>query len=181
VSISHLSTTRILNVQKDAAYGMKLLTKQPSCFLFVNLIFEVHNLLLKLWNLTTCETSLHIKGTNFQVLWSSENPIEHELWHICLFSFHMCYNICHDLNFGLTTKAKAWKCTGQKCNPGITFAFLGVWESLREWTHTLPNGLPLWELKYLWNPKFSKKKLEVKIHWVKELLIPLELYWNIDV
>jgi len=26
------------------------------------------------------------------------------------------------------------------------FMFLGVWESVREWTFTLPSELPLWEM-----------------------------------
>jgi hypothetical protein len=30
------------------------------------------------------------------------------------------------------TKAKAWKGVGQKCNPGITFALLGVQKSVNE-------------------------------------------------
>jgi hypothetical protein len=29
----------------------------------------------------------------FKLLWLSENPIEHELWHICFLSFPMRYNI----------------------------------------------------------------------------------------
>jgi hypothetical protein len=29
--------------------------------------------------------------------------------------------------------------------------------SVREWTHTLPNGLPLWELKALWSLESSKR------------------------
>jgi len=33
------------------------------------------------------------------------------------------YMGCHDFNFGLVTKAKAWKGAGQKCNLGVTFAF----------------------------------------------------------
>jgi hypothetical protein len=33
---------------------------------------------------------------------------------------------------------------------------LGVQESVREWTLTLPNELPLWELESWWSPKFSE-------------------------
>jgi hypothetical protein len=33
---------------------------------------------------------------------------------------------CHDLRLGFTTKVKAWKGVGRKCNPGVTFAFSGV-------------------------------------------------------
>jgi hypothetical protein len=38
----------------------------------------------------------------------------------------MVVMVCHDLNLGLMTKTKEWKSVGQKYNPGITFAFLGV-------------------------------------------------------
>ncbi len=33
---------------------------------------------------------------------------------------------CHNLSLALVIKAKAWKGTGQKCNPKITFALLEV-------------------------------------------------------
>jgi hypothetical protein len=33
---------------------------------------------------------------------------------------------CHDLSFGLTTKAKTCKGAGQECHLGITFTLLGV-------------------------------------------------------
>ncbi len=36
---------------------------------------------------------------------------------------------------------------GQECNLGVTFTFSGVWESVKEWPHTLPIGFPLWELE----------------------------------
>jgi len=41
-------------------------------------------------------------------------------------------NDCHDFNFGLTTKVKAWKGVGRKCNPRVTFKFPRVRESVRE-------------------------------------------------
>jgi hypothetical protein len=31
----------------------------------------------------------------------------------------------------------------QECNPGVALTRPGVQESVREWTHTLPSGLPL--------------------------------------
>ncbi len=65
--------------------------------------------------------------------------------------------ICHDPNLEFATKGKTWKGANRECNPRVTFALLGVWESVREWIHTLPNGLPLWELESLCSPKFSKK------------------------
>ncbi len=36
------------------------------------------------------------------------------------------------------------------------FMFPGVWESVREWTPTLPSELPFWELESQWTPKFSE-------------------------
>jgi hypothetical protein len=36
------------------------------------------------------------------------------------------------------------------------FILLGVWESLREWTPTLPSELPLWELEFPWTFESSK-------------------------
>jgi hypothetical protein len=36
------------------------------------------------------------------------------------------------------------------------FMLPGVWESVREWTLTLPSELPLWELESRWTPEFSK-------------------------
>jgi hypothetical protein len=44
------------------------------------------------------------------------------------------------------TNSEAWK---------SHFIFRGVWESVREWTSTLPSELPLWELEFRWNPKSS--------------------------
>jgi hypothetical protein len=38
-----------------------------------------------------------------------------------------CANLlCHDPNFGLATKARAWKGASRECNPGITFILLGM-------------------------------------------------------
>jgi len=66
----------------------------------------------------------------------------------------------HDLNIGLATKAKAWKSAGQKFNPKVTFIFLGVQGNVREWAHTLPNGLPFWELESQWILESSKNNLK---------------------
>ncbi len=40
--------------------------------------------------------------------------------------------MCHNPNLGLTTKARALKGAGQKCNPIVTFTFLIVLESVKE-------------------------------------------------
>jgi hypothetical protein len=52
---------------------------------------------------------------------------------------------------------KSMERCNQQCNLKVTFTFLGVRENVREWTHTLPNELPFWKLK--WTPKFSKNLL----------------------
>jgi len=54
---------------------------------------------------------------------------------------------CHDPNLGLMTKARAWKGAGQKCTQEVTFTLLRMQESVKEWAHTLPSGLPLWEFE----------------------------------
>ncbi len=53
-----------------------------------------------------------------------------------------CRNPC----LGLTRRDKkeAWE---------AHLIFLGVWESVRKWTFTLPSEFPLWELESLWTPE----------------------------
>jgi hypothetical protein len=67
---------------------------------------------------------------------------------------------CHDLHLGLTTKVRAWKNVGWKCNMGVTFAFLGVQVSVRKWARILSNGLALWELESWWTPKSLESDLK---------------------
>jgi hypothetical protein len=61
------------------------------------------------------------------------------------------------------------------------FMLLGVWENVQEWTSTLPEEFPLWELESQWTFEFSKKHLGVKTHWIEKFIILLESYWNVDV
>jgi hypothetical protein len=55
--------------------------------------------------------------------------------------------------------------------------FLGMWESVREWTSTLMSELPLWELESRWTPKFSKNNrrgknsLDWKFHNIIEKIL----------
>jgi hypothetical protein len=58
---------------------------------------------------------------------------------------------------------------------------LGVQESVREWTLTLPSELPLWELESQWTPKFSESDCRGQNSLMEELLISLESSWNLDV
>jgi len=51
-----------------------------------------------------------------------------------------------------------------------------------EWTHTLPSGLPLWELKALWSLESSKEVFQgSKLIGLQKFFIPLEISWNLDV
>jgi len=78
------------------------------------------------------------------------------VWHEFLmeqhnkFCFILLSFLCHNPSLGLTTKVRAWKGADQKCNLGVAFTLLRVWEDVKQWTHTLPSGLPLWELKSRW-------------------------------
>ncbi len=55
---------------------MKLLTKQPSYFSFINLIFKVHNLLPKLYKPTTCEL---FSTSIFKLLYQAKIPLSMSL------------------------------------------------------------------------------------------------------
>jgi hypothetical protein len=70
---------------------------------------------------------------------------------------------------GFATKAKAWKGVVRECNPGITFAFLGVWGN--EPTYSQMDS-------HFENPygasNFQKGISKVKTHCIKKLFISLE-------
>jgi hypothetical protein len=59
----------------------------------------------------------------------------------------------HNPNLRLVTKAKACKGEAKREAQESPLMFPGVQESVREWTLTLPSGLPLWELESQWTPK----------------------------
>jgi len=59
-------------------------------------------------------------------------------------------------SLGLATKAKACKGASQEWARESHFMLSCVQESGREWTFTLPNELPLWELESQWTLKSSK-------------------------
>jgi hypothetical protein len=56
----------------------------------------------------------------------------------------------------VATNAMACKVAGQEGGPGVTSHAPGSAKSVREWTFTLPNGLPLWELGVPMDSKFSE-------------------------
>jgi len=59
--------------------------------------------------------------------------------------------------------------------------FPEVQKSVREWTFTLSSELPFWELESRWTPEFSEGNCRSQIHWIKNFLISLERFWNVDV
>jgi hypothetical protein len=73
----------------------------------------------------------------------------------------MDHVICHNPSLELETKARAWKGIVQKCNLKVTFTFPRMWEGVREWAHTFPNGFPLWELesRLIFREWFEKSEL----------------------
>jgi hypothetical protein len=101
----------------------------------------------------------------------------------CLFNFVSIKQnvLCCNLSFRLTTKAMAYKGASQKWTWESHLMFLGVQESVREWTLALPSELPFWELESQWIPKFSKGDCKFKTHWIKKFFISLENFWNLDV
>jgi hypothetical protein len=84
----------------------------------------------------------------------------------------------HDPNFGFATKAKAWKSVGQECNPRITFALSRMWG-------TEPTCSQMDSHFESWNPygisNFQRDISRAKTHWIKELFISLDFFWNVDV
>jgi hypothetical protein len=70
------------------------------------------------------------------------------------------YQICHNPNLGLTTKARAYKGVGQEWAHESHFMLPGMQESVREWTPTLPSGSPNGLLN------LQRAIVGVKIHWI---------------
>ncbi len=58
---------------------------------------------------------------------------------------------------------------------------LGVQESGRGWTFTLPNELPLWELGSRCTPESLENNCRGQTHWIEKFLISLEISWNENV
>ncbi len=65
---------------------------------------------------------------------------------------------CHNLNLGLTTKARGMERCGSRMQPWSHIYTPRVQKSVREWIHTFPSGFPLWKLESLWSFEFSKNK-----------------------
>jgi hypothetical protein len=77
------------------------------------------------------------------------------------------FHKCHNLSFGLATKAKDCKVVGQKGSRGSHLMLLGVQKSVKEWTLTLPNEFPFWELEFQWTLKFleSNCRGQIALDW----------------
>jgi len=69
------------------------------------------------------------------------------------------------LSLGLQPRQGAWKGVGWECNPKVTLMLPEVWESVKEWAHTLPSELPFWGLDGLSN--FQRAIWKVKIHLIE--------------
>jgi hypothetical protein len=59
-------------------------------------------------------------------------------------------------NLGLATKTRVCKGVGQEWARESHFMLPKVQKNVREWTLTLPNELPFWELESQWTFEFSK-------------------------
>jgi hypothetical protein len=93
-------------------------------------------------------------------------------------------NLCHNLNFQLTTKGRACKVMGQEEARRSHLMLLKVQKSVREWTFTLPSELPFWELESQWTPEFlegdckGQNPLDWRVLYTIEKLLKLRcLKW----
>jgi hypothetical protein len=80
-------------------------------------------------------------------------------WTFILREYDFAITYVMTLALGLWPRQGAWKGASRKCNPGVTFTFLRMWESVKKWTHTFPSGFPLRKLKFQWIPKFLESDL----------------------
>jgi hypothetical protein len=113
-------------------------------------------------------------------------------WNNCHFNFtHQWWILNHGINLDVTTLALAsrprqgyakvrTKWEGRESH----FMLLGVWESVREWSLTLPSEFSLWELESWWILKSlewdckGQNPLDFKIPYIIEKLLELKcLKW----
>ncbi len=139
---------------------MKLFLKKKTLTLNMIFIFAGKNYQFHLW-LIIIELKL---GLVFKT-WIQTKVLLLKIWiqnqiPSFIYVWNWNWNPCHDPNFGLATKARAWKSANWGCNLRITYTFSWVQENVKELTHTFPSGLPLWELEFQWTLEFSKNKLK---------------------
>jgi hypothetical protein len=65
-------------------------------------------------------------------------------------------HLCHNFSLGLVINAKACKGAGQELTWESHLMLSGMQKSVREWTPTLPNELPLWFKPHL-NRRHTQK------------------------
>jgi hypothetical protein len=58
---------------------------------------------------------------------------------------------------------------------------LGAWEIVGECISTLPSEFPLWKLESRWIFKFVDSDYKGQNPLIKEFIISLESFWNINV
>jgi len=68
------------------------------------------------------------------------------------------------LTLGLRPKQGLAKVRAKSEHESHIFMLLRMQESVREWTLTLPNELPLWELESQWILEFSEGNCRGQIH-----------------
>jgi hypothetical protein len=75
--------------------------------------------------------------------------------------------MCRNSNLGFVIKARACKGASQKWAQESHFILLGVQESVRKWTPTLPSELTLWELESQWTFEFLEGdyKGQISLDW----------------
>jgi hypothetical protein len=72
----------------------------------------------------------------------------------------MIFIRCRNPSIGLMTKGRACKVAGQEGGPGVTSHAPRSAKSVREWTLTLPNELPLWELESQMESRIFRAQLQ---------------------
>jgi hypothetical protein len=81
--------------------------------------------------------------------------------------FKSVENIVGTLTLGSQTRQGLAKVQAKSEAQESHFMLPWVWENVREWTFTLPNELPLWELESQWTSEFSEsnRKGQNPFHW----------------
>jgi hypothetical protein len=97
---------------------------------------------------------------------------------------YLFHPMCRNLSLRLATKARACEGAGQEWAQESHFMFPGMQKSVRGWTPSLLNELPLWELESQWTLKFLKGdyKGQNSLDWdvfyiIEKLLERIYLKW----
>jgi len=115
--------------------------------------------------------------------WNSSKSTLWNLKHHFINKLHMQKYLhlkcrCHDPTLGSRPKQRLTKMWTKNEARESHFMLLGVWESVREWTSTLPSELPFWELP-IWFPTPKSPKSPRRFPCVHvECYIPLESSWR---